>query len=253
MSNNFFGKLNTLVKAHINDIISPIDETISKSRKKALSRHEIRGGLEKDVTTLRKRIDEALVYEDELQKKIDALYQEIATLDAKADALVTEGRESEARTAINRLQQAQREITMLEADIREHHYITQELISQTNMLEGVVMQSKQEAAESGESTEEKSDIEKMGENIVKQLDTTRQKLTDLISNYTRPDETPVKEEYKPEQRRYRTIDNVVDEVPQPKPQQAPSPSHPVKRADVDKDLESRVSRLSKPPSKDEKK
>ena len=43
MPNNFFDKLNHLVKAHLNDIISPIDEQISKSRKKALARQDIRG------------------------------------------------------------------------------------------------------------------------------------------------------------------------------------------------------------------
>ena len=92
MPDSFLDKLNTLVKAHVNNLIDPIDEKSSKSRKKALERNDIRGSLQGDVKILRQRIDAALSYEDEMQAKIDKLYQESNDWDAKADKAVAEGR-----------------------------------------------------------------------------------------------------------------------------------------------------------------
>ena len=238
MPNNFFDKLNHLVKAHINDLVSPIDEQISKSRKKALARQDIRGGLESDVKTLRARIDDALAYQDNMQAKINKLHEDKNAWDVKADKAVQDGRETDARFAIGRVQQAQREIEMLEADLQEHSYVTQELISQVNMLDGVVQEAAQ-ADKTGEpSTPEKSDVEKIGQQIVSQLDSTRRKLSDLISNYT----AQVTGETPPDKKHYVMGDGtpVVDEEPQP-PRQ-----HPVSSSRVDADFEARVSRLSKP-------
>jgi phage shock protein A len=242
MPNNFFDKLNHLVKAHINDLVSPIDEQISKSRKKALARHDIRGGLEGDVKTLRARIDDALAYQDNMQAKINKLYEDQKQWDIKADEAVKDGRETDARFAIGRVQQAQREIEMLQADLQEHSYLTQELISQVNMLDGVVQESAQSDKTSGEpSAPEKSDVEKMGQQIVSQLDSTRRKLTDLISNYT----AQVTGETPPDKKHYVMGDGtpVVDEEPQP-PRE-----HPVSPRKVDADFEARLSRLSKPDDK----
>jgi phage shock protein A len=239
MPNNFFDKLNHLVKAHINDIVSPIDEQISKSRKKALARQDIRGGLESDVKTLRARIDDALAYQDNMQAKINKLHQDKVDWDAKADKAVADGRENDARFAIGRIQQAQREIEMLEADLTEHNYITQELISQVNMLDSVVQESAQQSDSSNESAApEKSDVEKIGQQIVSQLDSTRRKLSDLISNYT----AQVTGETPPDKKHYVMGDGtpVVDEEPQPERR------HPVSNRKVDDDLDARVSRLSKP-------
>lgn len=245
MPNNFFDKLNHLVKAHINDLISPIDEQISKSRKKALARQDIRGGLEGDVKTLRARIDDALAYQDNMQTKINKLYADKQEWDAKADQAVKDGRETDARFAIGRVQQAEREIEMLEADLQEHSYVTQELISQVNMLDGVV----QEAAQSDRTGEpsappDKSDVEKIGQQIVSQLDSTRRKLSDLISSYT----AQVTGETPPEKKHYVMGDGtpVVDEEPEP-PRQ-----HTIAPGKVNDDYEARLSRLSKPDPDDKK-
>ncbi|MDQ7024575.1 MAG: PspA/IM30 family protein [Anaerolineae bacterium] len=244
MPTNFFDKLNHLVKSHINDIVSPLDDKISKSRKKALARHDIRGGLESDVKTLRARIDDALAYQDDMQAKINKLYDDKDEWDAKADKAVEDGRETDARFAIGRIEQAQREIEMLEADLREHQYVTQELISQVNTLDDVVQESAQQPESEVEPTSDKSDVEKIGEQIVTQLDSTRRKLTDLISNYTAQvtGETPANKKH------YIMGDGtpVVDEEPEP-PRR-----HPVSKRKVDDDYSARLSRLSKP-DKDDKK
>lgn len=254
MANSFFGKLNHLVKAHINDIISPIDEQMSKSRRKALSRQDIRGGLQKDVQTLRKRIDEALAHQDALQGKIDGLYAEVAEQDNIADAAVKDGREDDARRAIGRMQQAQREMAMLEADLKEHQYVTQELISQVNTLDAVITQAPDDDETITDMASEGNDIrtqaEQLGENIVKQLDSTRKQLSDLINNYTQQanDDIPApKEEYKPERRPSRTR-SAAQNAPtlNERKQTGTSVQHPVDRRKVEDDYSARLSRLSKP-------
>jgi phage shock protein A len=257
MAKGFFDKLNTLVQAHINDVVRPMgDDDSGKARKKALSRKEIRGGLEKDVTELRKRINEALAYQDDLQAKADALYEEISEWDAKADAAVEEGREGDARFAIRRMQQAQRELDMTEASLREHQLLTQDLISQVNRLEGVVAESSRSEADTdaapAESASERADD--IGRTLSAKLDQTRSKLNELIDNYRGPGHEYVGRESAgdrnaadaPEPRMY-SRDEVVDEVPQPDP---PRRNHPISDDKVDDDYASRLSRLSKPDDDD---
>lgn len=237
MSDSFFGKLNTLVKAHVNSILDPIDEDSSKSRKKALSRQDIRGGLQKDVTVLRQRIDDALKHEDELQSKVNKLYQEIADWDKKADEAVAAGKENEARYALERMQQANRDLAMLEADLKEHRYITQELISQVNTLDATIQASENES-EQQSPVQAESTTDDIGRQIVQQLDNTREKLSSLISEYTAKVTGTQAQEEKPLSQKY----DIIDEVPEP-PRQV---RHPVNRDKVDADLSARINRLSKP-------
>lgn len=237
MSNKFFGKLNHLVKAHINNVLDPIDEKTSKSRKKALSRQDIRGSLQKDVTVLRQRIDDALNHQDELQAKADKLYQDISNWDRKADDAVAAGKESDARYALERMQQANRDLAMTEADLKEHRYITQELISQVNMLDATIQASEDEEPQEEESVSEPT-AEDIGGQIIKQLDNTREKLSGLISEYTAK---VTKTEPPPLSQKY----DIIDEVPDPSRQV----KHPVNRDKVDDELSARISRLSKPDDK----
>jgi phage shock protein A len=230
MPTGFFDKLNTLVKSHINDLISPIDEKTSKSRRKALSRQDIRRGLQDDVRTLRQRIEDAMAYEERLQGKVDQLYQQIADLDRQADQAVEAGREADARLLLGRMQQSQRELEMMEADLREHRLVTQELISQVNALDGAVYEAEQQSkAEVKEEPETEAD--KLVDRIGHQLDDTRQKMSDLITHYTQPEmkqaETPAA----------------------PEAETGQAPVHPVDKRRVDDDYSARLARLSKPDDK----
>lgn len=249
MSDGFFSKLNTLVQAHVNSIVDPIDEKMSKSRKKALSRQDIRGGLQKDVVVLRQRIQEALDYESTLQSKADTLYGEIGEWDAKANMAVSEGRENDARFALGRMQQAQRELEMTEADLQEHRTITQELISQVNTLDSTIQAAEavtdnDEDVEIPVNTKSKSatsiptpNVEEIGSQIVQQLDSTRQNLSNLISDYT----AKVMGDDEPRQ---------MPEVNEPTVRSRTKPtSHPVNRGKVDDEYSARLSRLSKPDNK----
>lgn len=136
----FFKKMSTLIQSQINDIISPMtsDSKDSKSRRKFLSRQNISGALSNDVEVIRKRLNEALDYETELQAKTDTLYALIAQLDGQADQAVNEGRDSDARKAVSQLQQAQRDLQTNESHLFEHRLVTQELMSRLNALESVL-------------------------------------------------------------------------------------------------------------------
>ncbi len=240
MPNNFFDKLNTLVRAHVNNIVDPIDENTSRSRRKALARQDIRRGLQDDVKTLRQRIEDALAYQNELQARVDKLYTEIRDYDAQADQAVAEGREEAARYAIRRMQQAQRELEMTEADLREHQYLTQDLISQVNTMEGVIQEAQTNEAEGKAQPDEEGgeSADTIGSQIVQQLDDTRQRLSELISSYTR---TVTNDFGDPEA--------AAREARERREQEAPERpvTHTVDSRKVDDDLSARLARLSKPP------
>ncbi len=238
---SFFKKLTTLVQSQINDIISPMssdDDNKGDVVRRILGRHEVRQGLEGDAVTLRKRVNEAVEFEGKLQAQVDKLYQEIANLDAEADALLQAGNEDTARQKLGRLQQTQREITSLENDLYEHRTITQQLMGQVAQLEAVVEQAKREQAEKAAQqtaaktnasipveVENDDETETLVGGIAAKLDETRQKLGELIANRAgQPLSKP---------------DELVDELPPPS-------VHPVDRKKVDEDMAKRISRLAKP-------
>jgi phage shock protein A len=242
---DFFKKLNTLVQAQINDVINPIRDENETTRRRFMQRPGVRSGLEGDVTTLRKRVTEALAYEEKLQKEVDTLYQEISEHDAKADAAVANGQEAEARVALGKMHAAQRRVELIEADLREHRTITQELMGQVSQLEAIVDQAKREqaeapayaadkAADAAQKTaaqikvdieEDDDDAEDIVASFSEKLDSTRQKLSELIANTT--GKPLIKQ------------DEIVEEAP-------PPPVSAMDRKKVDDDLAGRISRLSKP-------
>src|SRR5687768_3640712 len=145
---DFLKKLNLLVQSQINDVINPLrDETEGPARRRAMERTGLSKDMAKDVVTLRKRVEDALAYEDKLQKQITALYGEVSDLDTKADAALQAGQESQARGFLGQLHAKQRQIASLESDLNDHSVVTQELLSQVNTLEGVLEQSRREQEE----------------------------------------------------------------------------------------------------------
>ena len=252
---DFLKKLNLLVQSQINDVINPLrDETDGPARRRVLAKSGLGKDMEKDVVTLRKRVEEALAYEDKLQKQISTLYEEVSDLDSKADAALRATQESQARGYLGQLHAKQRQIASLESDLNDHSVVTQELLTQVNMLEGVLEQSRREQEERATQSADKAEqsvrkqqtkiqvemeeadeqmqeadekTEQVMETLSRKVDETRRKLGELISTQSESD--------KPLAR----VDEVVDEVPQP-------PVHPVDRKKVDDDLASRIDRLSKP-------
>jgi phage shock protein A len=242
---DFFKKLNLLVQSQVNDVIRPLrDETEGPARRRALEKSGLSKDMAKDAVTLRKRVDDALAYEDKLQKQINTLYDEVSTLDTKADEAVQAGQESQARGYLGQLHAKQRQIASLESDLRDHSSVTQELLSQVTMLEGVLEQSRQEQADNATRSADRAEqavqkkqtqirvdmeeddqkAEQVMETLARKVDETRRKLGELINTQA---DAPLAHP-----------DEVVEETPKPA-------VHPVDRKNVDDDLARRIDRLSK--------
>lgn len=256
---DFLKKLNLLVQSQINDVINPLrDETEGPARRRAAARSGLSSDMAKDVVTLRKRVEEALAYEDKIQKQITSLYDEVSELDTKADEALRANMESQARGYLGQLHAKQRQIASLESDLNEHSIVTQELLSQVNTLEGVLEQTRREQAEQAEQSADKAEqsvrrqqtkiqvemdeadeqmqeadakAEQVMETLARKVDETRRKLGELINTQDKP---------------LARVDEVVDEVP-------PPPVHPVDRKNVDDDLSRRIDRLSRKDDPDTKK
>lgn len=149
---SLFKKLNTLVRAGLNDLLG--EDWAAGDLRRRLLPGRLGPDIDREIATLRQRIEEALGYEDQLQARVDALYAEVAELDAQADQEVQAGHEDEARRAVEELQRKQRELNMAEADLREHRLVTQDLIFQVNRLEAVVEEARRAQQEAAEQTEE---------------------------------------------------------------------------------------------------
>lgn len=90
------------------------------------------------VDDLRKRINEAIEYEDKLQRQIDAMRDEIATLNRQADESINKGNEAMARHFVARIQRTEQRLEMIEGDLNAHRLIAEELITQVNLLDSAL-------------------------------------------------------------------------------------------------------------------
>jgi len=144
---DFFRKLNTLISSQINDVLRPITGEDDDRGRKRIARSQVRQGLARDVEMLRKRIADAQDYQQTLQARAAKLRQDVARWDAAADQAVAEGRQLDARFALEQLQKAQQNLERTEIELQQHQAVTDELISKVNYLDYVVHQAEDEAAE----------------------------------------------------------------------------------------------------------
>ncbi|HVU12080.1 MAG TPA: hypothetical protein VHD90_12420 [Phototrophicaceae bacterium] len=132
--NDFFKKLNVLIKANLNDIG---EHTAPRLR---LGGRDV----DDDVKTLRERVNDAVEYEDQIKANIRQLQDEAARWDQQADEAVAQDDDVNARYAIEHLQRAQQRVTMAEADLREHQRVTQELIARVNELDAAAADARRQ-------------------------------------------------------------------------------------------------------------
>ncbi len=137
--NDFLKKLNVLVKASLNDKLSGGDETAKPARVGKM--------LDEDVKSLRQRINEAVDYEDEIQARIRQFEAEAASWDRQADEAVAQGKDVNARYAIEQMKRAEQRVALAQSDLQEHQRVTQELIQRVNMLEAAVADRSRASAE----------------------------------------------------------------------------------------------------------
>jgi phage shock protein A len=140
---DFFKKLNVLMKANLRDLLG--DERTAPS---PLTPDRLGKDVDREIASLRQRINEAVNYEEELQQRVASLHTQVSTLDQQADDALSQGSDDTARLKIEEMQRAQQRLTMTEADLRDHQAVTQELILRVNQLEAAVADARRSKAES---------------------------------------------------------------------------------------------------------
>ncbi len=131
-------KLNTLIKANLNDLLSPAQK---EGRVRSGSDSTPRN-MDREVAALRQQINRAVDQEERLKARVQTLLAEIERYDRQADELVKRGEEEDARFAIMQMKLKQQHLTQAESDLREHQLVTEELIQKVNMLEALVAQAR---------------------------------------------------------------------------------------------------------------
>ncbi|MBE0690833.1 MAG: hypothetical protein IH587_12010 [Anaerolineae bacterium] len=132
-----FQKLNVLLRAGMRDLVGDDPLNLSTIRN-ILQPEQLGKDFEHEVAALREKINEALDYEEMLSNRVKDLQAEVERLDAQADRAVELGEQDRARTLLAQQQRAAQRLSMAESDLREHRFVTQELIQRVNQLESVV-------------------------------------------------------------------------------------------------------------------
>ncbi len=168
--NDFFKKLNVLVKASLNELVDP-----EGAPRLALGRRE--PDVEQQLHMLQQRVDDALKYEDDLVARVSTLQAEVERWDRQADEAVAQGQGDTARRAAEQLQRGQQRLAMAESDLHEHRLVTQELISRVNQLKAVVDQVKREQPAS--PTQPEDTLERAGKAVNDVLQEMRDKIAEM--------------------------------------------------------------------------
>ena len=140
-----FQKINTLLKARIDTFL---EEDLRLARRpdaeNLLSADRLGKDVDREISALRQRIEEALTYEDALQEKIEALRQEASDADLQADRALLDGAKDTARQAVEQLRRLEQQAQMLEADLVQHRRTTAEFIDRVNVLEGLIAEARRQ-------------------------------------------------------------------------------------------------------------
>ena len=145
---DLFEKLNVLVRSGLRELVGS-DQFDLESLRRVLTPDRMGKDFDREVAALRERVNQAIEYEGELQRRVAEFTTEVDRLDTEADNAVADNRQEQARALLEQLQRGKQRLTMAESDLRAHRSVTQELIQRVNMLEAVVADSK--AAQSSSS------------------------------------------------------------------------------------------------------
>jgi phage shock protein A len=174
---DLFRKLNTLVKARLNDSLGDVSQGVRRfGRSDKVVHHEI--------AKLRERINDAIEYERTLQTKAQELRREVERLDVVADEAVKQGKDAQARYIIAQMQRAQQRTTMAEADLSAHRLVTEDLVRRINLLEQavVVITSEDHQVEGGEENTVNSRLDKSIDALNTMIKETHERITGTLIN-----------------------------------------------------------------------
>ena len=146
--NDLFKKLNVLVKSSLRDAagVSSGEDQPPRPPKR------LGKGIDREIATLRDRINEAVRYEEEIKTRIQRYADEADRWDREADAAVARSDDAAARYAIEHMQRAQQRVTIAEADLRDHQLSTEDLIQRVNELDAAVADARREHPEAAENS-----------------------------------------------------------------------------------------------------
>lgn len=231
---DLFRKLNTLIKAGLNDLL-PKTSTVDTS-----SRPAMQAQLGRDAALLRDRVNRALDQEAALQAHVQQLLREIEDHDRAADGAVQQGNDDLARKHVEQMQQTQRFLAIADADLREHQRVTAELIQNVNRLEAALADHRAQQKE--QAVADADAAENIAERLLRETRETLNRMNATISA-TLGRHTSTAQSASPE----AASSSPASPAAQPQETTAPSPAQASPRG-VDDDLERRRKRLSKPDS-----
>lgn len=177
--NDLFKKLNVLVKSSLNDLVG------EGSSRPAPTPQRLGKDIDHEIAALRQRVNDALMYEEELKARITALEDEVARFDQQADEAVRQRREEQARYVVEQMQRAQQRLTMARADLREHQLVASEFVQRVSTLEAYVAEARRAQQDAPESA---------SGGLADSLRSVREKLTREVL----PPQKPVEEREAPD-------------------------------------------------------
>jgi len=170
---DLFKKLNTLLRAAANDVLSLPSENTNLP-------NPFNRKLDSDVESLRKRINEAINYEAELQNRVNVLRDEVNRLDAEADAAVKAGQEAQARHLIAQMKRSEQRLTMAEADLQAHQLVAQDLIRRVNLLEATIADARRTRSDAPSQDEVSAPLYGVMDEARRRISTIGEQLTGRV-------------------------------------------------------------------------
>jgi phage shock protein A len=222
--NDFFDKLNTLVRVKLSDLLGESKSTTHSDDKSSSQPIQ---QVAKDAENLRARVNDAIGYEDKLQAQIVDINKQLVTLNRQADDATEKGNEAMARYFIEKIQRLEERLVMLEKDLQEHQLLAQDLIQKVSTLEATIATIQEQKV----ATSPVSDTTETPKNVA-------DKFSELVSDA---------------QKRINTLgdrikarkETLQSEIDAPMPTSSVTSSNAPTDADIEDDLERRRNRLSK--------
>lgn len=166
---DLFKKLNTLIRASINDLGSP---PAAKDDRPRMTQQ-----LDRDLRTLYARVEDTERFQHELQTRSASLQQELARLDGEIDAALQYGQSENARYLQEQANRARQRLTMTESDLREHQRASAELAWQVHQLETALEETRQQLRQRRSTDAAVPQAAQRLDDLSEQLRSAREKLT----------------------------------------------------------------------------
>ncbi|MCY4145468.1 MAG: hypothetical protein OXE95_09325 [Chloroflexi bacterium] len=133
---SLFDKLSVLLNAQANELLgrnprSPLARIRLNSQATSADPRTL-------AAQLRARLEEAILYEDGLQAKIDKVMNETLALDEQVDAALGAGDTMGSRRLQTQLNLKQQQLAIAESELRDHRLVTRHLMQELAALEATL-------------------------------------------------------------------------------------------------------------------